>query len=336
MAPEEFYIVGCDSDKFLLKRAESNSSFLVPSANDPNYIAVLNSIIDDESIDFVHAQNDAEVGMLSARRNELRAMTFFPDPAVVRICQNKLETYEHWERVGMTVPRTILLTSETDLRTAFREFGGEVWLRAIEGAGGRGSLPARDIDTAIRWVELQHGWGTMTASELLEVNSVTWMSLWCDGELVVAQGRKRLYWELSRIAPSGVTGVTGGGVTFQDDELDMLAVRAISAVDSRPNGLYGVDFTYDNKGMPNPTEINIGRFFTTHFFFTMLGLNMPYQYVQCAFNDLPPRPWPVLNPLPNGKVWIRGVDFLPVLTEMEQVNRAEHDLANRMNQIDRS
>ena len=92
-------------------------------------------------------------------------------------------------------------------------------------------------------------------------------SLWKDGELVVAQGRKRLYWELAKISPSGVTGATGTGLTYSDTELDDIARRAVLAVDNKPDGLFGVDMAYDRNGIPNPTEINISRFFTTHKFF---------------------------------------------------------------------
>ena len=52
----------------------------------------------------------------------------------------------------------------------------------------------------------------------------------------------------------------------------MRSVRAVSAV---PHGIFGVDFAYDKDGVPNPTEINISRFFTTVRFFTEAGVNFP-------------------------------------------------------------
>ena len=51
--------------------------------------------------------------------------------------------------------------------------------------------------------------------------------------------------------------------------VDEIALRAITAVDGSPHGIFSVDLTYDDEGVPNPTEINIGRFFTTHLFFTL-------------------------------------------------------------------
>ena len=82
-----------------------------------------------------------------------------------------------------------------------------------------------------------------------------------------------------------------------------------------PHGIFSVDLTYGSDGVPNPTEINIGRFFTTHLFFTAAGLNMPEIAVRLAFGEEPPALERTINPLKPGLVWIRGVDKEPVLTD---------------------
>jgi carbamoyl-phosphate synthase large subunit len=90
--------------------------------------------------------------------------------------------------------------------------------------------------------------------------------------------------------------------------------------------LFGVDLAYDEDGVPNPTEINIGRFFTTHHFFTELGLNMPYIFTRLALGaPLPPIPNRV-SPVKEHMVWIRGVDFEPVLVSMTDIEQAEQGL----------
>jgi hypothetical protein len=55
------------------------------------------------------------------------------------------------------------------------------------------------------------------------------------------------------------------------------------AIDKHPQGLFGVDLAYDQGWHTNPTEIYIGRLFTTHQFFTELGLNMPYIFTKLAY-----------------------------------------------------
>jgi carbamoyl-phosphate synthase large subunit len=151
----------------------------------------------------------------------------------------------------------------------------------------------------------------------------------------VAQTRKRLYWEFSNRSPSGVTGLTGTGVTVSDPAVDDLAIRAIHAIDACPHGVWSVDMTYDREGCPNPTEINIGRFFTTHLFFSQAGLNMPYILVKLAFGEEPPLPEKRINPLPDGLAWIRGMDIVPILTttaeiesKVEQFNARREALRN--------
>jgi hypothetical protein len=328
-APEKIYLVGTDASKYYLQRAEVDKRYLVPSVKDADYIDVLNYIIDKEKIEFLHAQNDAEVNFLSENREKLHAKTLFPDKETVKVCQDKFLSFEKWEKAGIKVPKTVIITTKEELQAAFDDFGGKMWIRATSGAGGRGSLPVSDMQTAINWLDFQNGWdGTFTASELLRDDTVTWMSMWHEGKLVVAQGRKRLYWELGKISPSGVTGATGGGETVSDPVLDDIAEKTVLAIDPNPTGLFGVDMAYDQNGLPNPTEINIGRFFTTHQFFTELGINMPYIFVKLAYGEELPKLPKKVNPAKDGMVWIRGMDFEPVLATREDIDQTVVDLVD--------
>ena len=92
-ADEEYYIVGTDADKYYLQRAEVDAKYLAPFANDPKYIDFLNYIIEKENIEFVHAQNDVEVGFLSENREKINAKTFFPAKETVKILQDKFESF---------------------------------------------------------------------------------------------------------------------------------------------------------------------------------------------------------------------------------------------------
>lgn len=328
-APEPFYLIGTDTNKFYLQRAETDEKYLVPKADEIDYMNVTNEIINETGAEFLHIQNDAEMYVLSKNRDKLNILTFLPKHKTVEICQNKLKSHKMWEKAGIKQPKTLLIKTEDDLKEAFQKLGDKIWLRAISGAGGRGSILAEKYEIAKAWIDFKNGWGRFTAAECIQPISVTWLSIWKDGELIVAQGRERLYWELAKLAPSGVTGVTGGGITISDTIVDDIAQKAIFAIDKNPNGIFGVDLTYDNEGTPNPTEINIGRFFTTHDFFTKAGLNMPYIYVKIGYNEELPKIEIKINPLPTNLVWIRGVDFIPILTTMDEINRYEEKLKER-------
>ncbi|MBI2369952.1 MAG: carboxylate--amine ligase [Deltaproteobacteria bacterium] len=328
-APEPFYLVGVDCDRYHLQRAESDERHLVPPCHDQDYLAVLAGLIEETRVRFLHAQADVEVAVLSEARELLPLRTFLPSTATIRLCQDKFRTYERWRAAGLRVPATRRIAAPEELRAAFAEFGPRLWLRASRGAFGLGSLATESFEQARAWLDFQQGWGSFTAAACLTDRSVTWQSLWWEGTLVVAQGRRREYWEFANRAPSGVTGLTGTGVTVADPQVDQIALEAIRAVDSRPHGLYGVDLTYDRDAVPNPTEINIGRFFTTHLFFTRAGLNLPYLYVKLGLEEPVSWPEPRLNPLPPGLAWVRGMDVEPVLTTLAAIEATERELEKR-------
>ena len=319
--PNTYYLVGTDANPYYIPRSETDKTYLVPKVTDPSFFTILNTIIHKEKIQYVHIQNDKEVGVISECREKVEATLFLPAKETVRICQDKYSSYVRWEKAHLPLPKTMKIDTPDDLVSALSEFNGMVWLRCTQGASGNGSLKVIDAKTGKAWIDFHNGWGNFTAAEVLEPNSVTWMSIWNHGDLVVAQGRKRLYWEMSHVSASGITGVTGAGVTVSDPVVDEISQKAILAIDSKPHGLFGVDLTYDKKGVPNPTEINIGRFFTTHQFFSELGLNMPAITVALALGEQPTLPKKKINPLKPGWLWIRGMDFKPILIREEKIQK---------------
>lgn len=329
---EKFHLIGVDCDKYRLLAAEADERYLVPRASDPDYVAVLRDLIAETGAQLLFAQPDVEIAVISRHRDELGVRTFLPAAATIELCQDKYLSFDRWQAAGLPVPETRLLQDETDLRGALVDFG-DTWLRAAEGAAGRGSLHTSDYDQARMWIDSHDGWGTFTAARYLSPRSVTWQSIWHEGELIVAQGRERLQWEFADRAPSGVTGITGAGITVRDAQVDETARRAILAIDAKPHGIFAVDMTRDSAGFPNPTEINIGRFFTTTLFFTFAGLNMPYIYTKLAFGEKPDVPEPRLNPVEPGLLWVRGIDREPLLARVWQADAAERALNERTKRL---
>ena len=117
--PEQFYFIGVDCDKYFLQRAETDEKYLIPSRNDKDYIPFLNSIIKKTKADFLHAQNSAELEVLSDNRDKLKTKYFFTSKDTVKICQDKLESYKIWSQNKLTQPNTMFLDSEKDLEKAF-------------------------------------------------------------------------------------------------------------------------------------------------------------------------------------------------------------------------
>jgi carbamoyl-phosphate synthase large subunit len=323
-------IIGLDCNRYHLALAPADERHLVPVASDPDYLPVLRMLIEKTRPDFFFAQPDPEVAVISEAREQLDVWLCLPSKETVKVCQDKSATHLRWQAAGIAQPVTRHVTHADDIEALFERFD-RVWLRPQRGAAGRGALLARSFREAVTWIDFDEGWGSYTAAEYLSPDSVTWQSLWNHGRLIAAQGRRRLYRENNDRTLSGVTGITGGAVTVNDPLVDETSLRAIRAIDPQPHGIFSVDLTYDRNGVPNPTEINIGRFFTTQLFFSQAGFNMPAMLLDMAldgasFEDREP----IINPLPEGLIWLRGMDRSPLLTSPAAIEQYTIELQDRL------
>jgi hypothetical protein len=324
---EEFKVIGMGADSADLMLSKSSTKYLVPKATEINYASTLEKILEAEKPDLIHAQNDREVLEISKLRNLIQSYgtkTFLPKHSTVEICVDKWKTFNKFAKSGIIVPKNILVSNIEDLKNSFSKLAndeGKIWLRSnsISG-GGMGALPTNNFSFAKNWIDEFDGWGNFIAAELLTPRTVTWLSIWFEGNLIVAQSRSRGGWVHGNRTLSGVTGVTKVGRTESNSIVDEIAISAIKSIDDQPNGIFGVDMAYDTNGIPNPTEINIARFFTTIYFFTKAGLNLPEIYANLSlYNRFPNLPKKI-NPLEDGLLWLRGMDTEPCL-----INEKEYD-----------
>jgi len=313
-------IIGMGSEPTDLILSAAQKKFVIPYASASDYKTKLFTILKAEKVDLFHCQNDAEIFEVSKLHNEITNLgvkLFMPTHTVIDTCVNKHKSYLKWIENGVKVPRNIIIKNENDLKRAFNELAngeGFIWIRFISiGAGGKGALPTNDYEFAKRWIDRYQGWGEFAAAEMLTPHTVTWLSIWHEGELIVAQTRKRMGWTHGNRTLSGVTGVTKVGMTCSDEIVNRVAMDSILAIDNKPHGIYGVDMAYDRNDFPNPTEINISRFFTTILFFTKAGLNMPKIFKDIALYNEFPSLEKKINPLPDGLMWMRGMDTAPLL-----------------------
>ncbi len=331
-ADEDYYIVGTDCMKYNLFRSEADKTYLCPRATDEKYIPFIKHIIEKERIEYMHTQPEIEVYTIGKHRDEIPCRLFMPKQETIIKCRDKFTSWRIWSYENIKIPDSRMIFTREDLMEAYVDCRGEWWIRELTGAAGKGSLSRPSFAMALEHIEARDGWGNFMAAEHLTDKTITWQSIWNEGQLVVGQGRKRLYWEFSNRAQSGVTGLTGTGVTVNDPELDGLAIRCIKAIDSEPHGIFSVDFTFDWDGVPNPTEINIGKFFTTHHFITRAGCNMPEMLVQLAFGEYV-GPYGILNPCEENMYWIRGIDVLPKLVTSDEIHEVEKAYAENLEEI---
>jgi carbamoyl-phosphate synthase large subunit len=313
-------VIGMGSEPTDLVLSAAQRKLYIPYANAPEYRDRLIALLNAEKPDLVHFQNDLEIWHASKIRADILATgvrLFMPEHDVIDTCVHKYKSWLAFKEAGVPVPRNLMIRDEADLHTAFAELGGKdgkIWLRASSiGGGGKGAIPTADYALAKAWIDHYKGWGDFVAAEMLTPDTITWLSIWHEGELVVAQSRERRGWTHGNRSISGVTGVTKVGITCDNPQATEIAIAACKAVSDKPHGIFGVDMAYDRNGVPNPTEINISRFFTTVRFFTEAGLNLPRIFrdigLEGKLPDLPKK----INPLPNDLMWLRGMDTAPRL-----------------------
>lgn len=322
-------VIGMGSEPTDLALSAAAKKYYIPYADTPEYKDALLNILSKEKPDLVHFQNDLEIFHASLLRDEIHkagVKTYMPDHDVIDTCVHKHKTYLAVKEAGITVPENIVINNEDDLKNSFKQLGdeqGKIWLRASSiGGGGKGALPTNNFDFAKLWIDRFKGWGDFVAAEMLTPDTVTWLSIWYEGELIVAQTRIRKGWTHGNRTLSGVTGVTKVGQIFSDTAVDEIAIATVKAVSGKPHGIFGVDMAYDKKGVPNPTEINISRFFTTVLFFTEAGLNMPKIFKDIILYNEFPNLQKKMNPLDNGLLWLRGMDTKPKLITAKQMEES--------------
>jgi carbamoyl-phosphate synthase large subunit len=271
--------------------------------------------------DFVWPGHDADIVAFARNRDILGAATFLPRLEDILICRDKMLSYLRWRECGVRVPETMMVDNRTDLTRAFDEFGGEVWLRAVTGAGGTGALGTDSLRRAEAWLTVHDGWGRFTAARRIKGGDrLSWESVWAHGELVTVQGRRQLvqgfeYLTMSRI--TGVPGVNQWGTPPEADETGMAAVRAISP---SPHGNYGVDMVCDADGTPYVTEINIGRYNNDGLIhWPDEKLNAADLAVRLGLGESPPFEPPLMHPKKRDNVIIYGLPQMPVEVSWDEV-----------------
>jgi len=317
-APESTFLVGTDSNEFYMHLALTDKKYLVPRAKEADYIDKLNEIITKEQIEFLHAQPDVEVEVVSENREKLQTNVFLPSKSAVRACQDKLESAKVWLRKGVPVAKTVEILADEDIDRAFAELGSPIWVRARTGAGGKGSTPADNRETALAWIRYWKSRGVnweFIAQEHLPGRNFACHSIWKDGELVTSMVRERLEYIYAYLAPSGITGTPAVQRTIHNKEVNRISTEAVLAIDPKFNGIASVDLKENATGTPCVTEINPGRMFTTSYFFSFASktlhndfrANIPYLCVRLAYKETIPA-LAKYDALPADVYWIRHMD----------------------------
>jgi hypothetical protein len=326
-AEPAYRIVGADASNVKLQLSTADERIVVPRATDDSYLEAIGWAIDKWGCEVVHAQPEPDVRAIGAGRDRIAARTYLPTQAVLEVAADKLAFARQMREAQVAVPEAATyetLSSVVDVTDQLLTEHERVWVRARVGAGARASLPVRtglQADAWIRWwIDERNMHVTdFMVSEMLPGREFAYQSVWQDGQLVAGQARERVEYLYGHLTPSGQTSTPSIARTVDEPAVDDVAIRAIRALDPRPCGAYCVDIKESARGIPNVTEINAGRFFTTSNFFATAGLNMPDMLVRCALGE---RLASVgSSPLAPDLYWIRMVDMGYALVPGDELDR---------------
>lgn len=323
MSNQGYKVIGVELDKYYAELAPVDKRYLLKRDDEEKYVKSLLKIINKEQIDFIHAQPDVEVEILSKYRDLWGSKVMLPSEDAINICQDKYLAYKTFKKNKVPVASTTEISNFADVKKIFKG-DKTLWLRSRYSTGaGKASLPVRDFNQAKMWIEFWLDKGLKVsdfiASELLTGQEVSWLSIWKDGELICSQAKLRISWARPNPSPSGVGGTSGVQKTIHSVKVNKVCTEAVLAVDSKPNGVYVVDTKENTKGIPCVMEINIGRFFTTSMFFPSVGVNVPEIYVKAALGEKLPQV-KKYNCVPKDIYWIRTIDGGPVMIKGNKWN----------------
>lgn len=324
-APEKIFTVGMDASPFYIHLALTDERVLVPRADEETrYIDAVKRIIKKYGINFIMPNSSIEMEVLTRHSEELGAMTFLPSLRTQQIAASKYKTWKTWSKMGIPVPQTMVIETKEDVEKAFDLISTRpIWFRGagIPGKGiGGAQLPCKNVRQATGWVDFHNGWGNFLASEFLPGRNLTFLGIYDHGRLVMSQGRQRDAYVIPHVNPAGITGAPAISHTIRDTFLNDLGEQATLAIDPEFTGAGFVDFKMTEDGRALPTELNAGRFGTTHHFYTTAGANFPYCLLKLAFGEPLPDYVRTHNVLLDGLYWIRTLDAGPVLVAEQDMD----------------
>ncbi len=324
-APEPVFTVGTDASRYYIHLALTDVKVRVPRfSQEDAYVEAIKRVCQEYYIDFIMPNSSLAMEVLTRHQKEIGVKMFVPSLQTQHIAASKYLTYKKWVEAGIDVPKTILIERPEDIERAFDEIKTRpIWFRGagIPGKGiGGAQLPCKNPKQAHGWVDFYNGWGNFLASEYLPGDNLTFLAIFKKGRLIMSQGRKRDAYVIAHVNPAGITGAPAVSHTIHNEELNKLGTNAILAIDPEYNGAGFVDFKVSEDGRILPTELNAGRFGTTHYFYSAAGANFPYCLLKVAFGEELPDFCKPYNTLPAGLYWIRTLDAGPVLLHESELD----------------
>jgi len=267
-------LIGCNSDRFVLKQSPAQRNFLVAapdSEGSPSqaFDRDLRAVIARAAVDLVIPGNDQDALVLATvhEREPLPCRTFLPAVKTIALCHDKYALNVLFRGRNIPVATTYPVSDRASLIEAWRELAPRelAWCRIRRGCASRGATMVRDADQAWHWISY---WNTMrgvsvedfTLCEFLPGRDYNVQGIWSNGSLVLIKMCERLSYLNATQNPSGMASTPALAKTIWEPAAIAACEAAMHAVDPHAHGVFFFDLKENEAGIPCVTEINACRF----------------------------------------------------------------------------
>jgi carbamoyl-phosphate synthase large subunit len=290
-------LVGCNSDRFMLKKSPALRNFLLPSADGDaaGFEGALRALIESADVELIMPGSDfdaCEVARIH-RREPLACRVFLPRPRTIELCQDKCALSLFLRRHAIAAPRTYPVTDRATLEEAWQALTPRelAWCRVRRGFASRGATKVRDVEQAWSWISY---WHTMrgipveefTLSEFLPGRDFNVQALCAGGRVQLIKMCERLSYLNADHHPSGMASTPALAKTVWEPAAIATCEAALRAIDPQAQGVFSLDLKENDDGEACITEINAGRFCMITNIHDFTGRhNMAATYVRLAFRE---------------------------------------------------
>jgi carbamoyl-phosphate synthase large subunit len=325
-------LIGCNSDRFVLKQSPAQRNFLIPAAgpiDGPSsaFERALRAVLATAAVDLVIPGSDDDALVLATihEREPLPCRTFLPAAETIALCHDKYAVYRLLHDQRIPTATTYPLSDRASLLEAWRALAPHdmAWCRIRRGCASRGATMVRDADQAWHWISY---WNSIrdvpvqdfTLSEFLPGRDYNVQGIWSKGRLVLIKMCERLSYLNATQQPSGMGSTPALAKTVWEPAAIEACEAAMQAVDPHAHGIFFFDLKENAAGLPCLTEINPSRFAMITNIYDLTGRhNMASMYVRLGCGESVKIDDPYDHP---GEYYlVREIDSLPGIFRAEEL-----------------
>lgn len=326
---EQFDFIGVDANPLaygLYDRELFSYTQVVPRADREGYWEAINKLVDELEITGAVILPEVEVLEWSRNLDQLhrRIKVHLPDYRLASALVNKHRLHELLQDTSFIPNFYYLRPGSYDYKELTASVGDVFWVRSTEGSSGLGSLKINSQAALDQWLSINPGVTEFIASEYLPGRNMACKLLYFNGKLLRTACAERVYYIMSKVAPSGITGNTSFGRLINEPQVVAFCTRAMETISAAlgvaPHGIFTVDLKEDEAGAPKITEINI-----RHVAFTSSmaagGANLPLDTLRALFLENPQKMDTIHYQYPPDMIFLRDVDDRPLVMPEHELKK---------------